>query len=119
MAFKKRVRVIKKIRTAPSVWRFISLARAGGRYVWDKRPGYYFIEWWEGKKRMRQLAGQVPSEVLEAQRRKSNELIGEFLSKNKAQAVPKQTEGTATPIADAIARFMDHVRVHSPDKPKT
>jgi integrase/recombinase XerD len=119
MAFKKRVRVIKKIRTAPSVWRFISLARAGGRYVWDKRPGYYFIEWWEGKKRRRQLAGQVPSDVLEAQRRKSNELIGEFLTKNKSQTIPEQTEGTATPIADAVATFMDHVRVHSPDKPKT
>ena len=31
MAFKKRVRLIKKIRTAPSVWRFISLDKIHGR----------------------------------------------------------------------------------------
>src|SRR5260370_31025652 len=53
MAFKKRVRIIKKIREAASLWRFISLHRIHGRYVWDKRPGYYFVEWWEGRKRRR------------------------------------------------------------------
>ena len=71
MAFKKRVRIIKKIREAASLWRFISLHRLHGRYVWDKRPGYFFIEWWEGRKRHRQMSGQTPSEALEAQRRKA------------------------------------------------
>jgi hypothetical protein len=41
---KKQVRIIKKIREASGVWRFISLQRAGYRYVWDDRPGHYFLD---------------------------------------------------------------------------
>ncbi len=41
---KKRVRIIKKVRTESGVWKFISLEKIGNRYLWDKRPGYYFIE---------------------------------------------------------------------------
>jgi hypothetical protein len=76
----KRVRIIKKIREAKGLWRFISLHKIQGRYVWDKRPGYFFVEWWEGKKRKRQLAGHTPSEAAEAQRRKRNELLGELFA---------------------------------------
>ncbi len=53
MRSKKRVRVIKKIRVSSGVWRFISLQKNRNRYVWDDRPGTYFLEWWEGKKRLR------------------------------------------------------------------
>ena len=63
MALKKRVRIIKKIRPKPGVWTFISMRKIGNRYVWDKRPGYFFVEWWEGKKRRREIAGQTPSEA--------------------------------------------------------
>src|SRR5438046_5391894 len=117
MALKKRIRIIKKIRVNAGVWKFISLKRIGNRYVWDKRDGYFFIEWWEGQRRKRELAGQTPSEATEAQRRKQNELIGELLTNGKE--LPKEHEGTATAIADAITIFSDHVRTHSPDKPKT
>jgi len=55
---------------------FISLPRIGTRYVWDKRPGYYFVEWWQGKKRCRQMAGQTPSDAMEAQRCKLYPLSG-------------------------------------------
>ena len=48
VAVKKTVRIIKKIREDGGQWRFVSLRRAGTRYVWDKRPGHYFVEWWEG-----------------------------------------------------------------------
>jgi len=41
----KAVRIAKKIRTEPGTWRFVSLKRAGQRYVWDPRPGQYFLEW--------------------------------------------------------------------------
>ena len=118
MAFKKRVRIIKKIREAASPWRFISLDRIHGRYVWDKRPGYFFIEWWEGRKRHRQMAGHTPSEALEAQRRKANELIGELVADGKGISQTKEEE-RATVISDAITMFLEHVGVHSPDKPKT
>jgi integrase/recombinase XerD len=113
----KRVRIIKKIRQTSGVWRFISLPRIGARYVWDKRPGTYFVEWWQGKKRIRQLAGHTPSEATEAQRRKRNELLGELIA--TGNDIPKPQESSATPMADAIQTFLAHVRVHSPHKPKT
>ena len=51
MPIKKSVRIIKKVRDEDGQWRFVSLRHAGARYVWDKRPGHYFVEWWEGKQR--------------------------------------------------------------------
>jgi integrase len=113
----KRVRIIKKIREASGVWKFISLDRIHNRYQWDKRPGYYFVEWWQGKKRKRQIAGHTPSEATEAQRRKRNELIGELIAAGKE--FPKTEEVSASPIQDAIQIFLAHVKVHSPHKPKT
>jgi hypothetical protein len=77
---KKKVRIIKKIRTEEGVWKFISLDKVNNKYVWDGREGNYFLEWWEGKKRCRELAGQTPSEALESQRRKRNEIIGELVA---------------------------------------
>jgi len=115
---KKRVRIIKKVRIAGGLWKFISLDRIGDRYVWDKRPGYYFLEWWEGKKRRRESAGQTPNEALEAQRRKQNELVGELIAGGRPAPLPLK-EGSATPIADAAAMFLEHVKTHSPDKPLT
>ena len=118
MALKKRVRLIKKIREAASLWRFVSMPRVRGRYVWEKRPGYFFIEWWEGRKRRRQMAGQRPSDALEAQRRKANELVGELVAGGQ-KISPTPVEASATLISEAVTIFMEHVRVHSPDKPKT
>jgi hypothetical protein len=46
MAAKKQVRIIKKIRDTDGVWRFVSLDQACKKYVWDNRPGVYFLEWW-------------------------------------------------------------------------
>jgi integrase len=114
----KRIRIIKKVRESSGVWRFISLKKAGNRYLWDSRPGYYFVEWWEGHKRRRQLAGQTPSEAAEAQRRKRHELVGEsLLDGKKPQAALAETPLTL--LSDAIEMFLRHVRVHSPDKPRT
>ena len=39
---KKKVRIIKKVRTDEGEWKFISLDKIDNRYVWDKREGYYF-----------------------------------------------------------------------------
>jgi integrase len=117
VATTKRVRIIKKIRESSGLWKFISLDRIHNGYVWDKRPGYYFVEWWQGKKRCRQMAGHTPSEATEAQRRKRNELLGELIAAGKDIAKPE--EGSATTFANAIQMFLSHVRVHSPDKPNT
>jgi hypothetical protein len=53
-------------------------------------------EWWESRKRKREVARQTPSEAMEAQRRKGNELIGEMFTKRKDQ--PVEEKGTATLI---------------------
>jgi integrase len=117
MVRKKRVRIVKKIRDANGVWGFVSMKRAGDRYVWDDRPGYYFLDWRDGKKRCRQLAGSSPSEALEARRRKQNELLGELISRSKPALLDQQS--ALTPIKDAIRMHQEHVKTHSPDKPKT
>lgn len=116
MRAKKQVRIIKKIRDAKGVWKFISLDRIGNRYVWDNRDGHYFLEWWEGKDRRRELAGQTPAQALEAQRRKRNELIGELLTRGKTAQTTQ--EETATRISSAVEMFISHVKVHSPGKPE-
>jgi len=113
----KRVRIIKKIRQSSGVWRFVSLPKTGSKYVWDPCPGSYFVEWWEGKRRRREAAGRTPAAALEAQRRKRNELVGELVAGGRP--LPGREEATATPISQASAVFLNHVRVHSPDKPKT
>jgi len=118
VAAKKSVRIIKKVRESSGVWRFISLKRAGARYAWDKRPGHYFVEWWEGKRRRRELAGQTPSEAMEAQRRKRNELLGEQVLGGKSERMVA-SEVPLTLLSDAMQMFLQHVRVHSPDKPRT
>jgi integrase/recombinase XerD len=114
----KRVRIIKKVHLVDGVWKFISLARAGGRYVWDSRPGYYFVEWWEGRSRRRERAGDTPSQALEAQRRKRNELIGELVS-GASRLKPPDATRVATAVTDAAKLFAEHVRTHSPSKPRT
>ncbi len=119
MPMKKSVRIIKKVRDGNGQWRFVSLRHAGARYMWDKRPGRYFVEWWEGKRRRRESAGITPSEAMEAQRRKRNELIGAMVLGNGTREAPKQEEAPLTLLADSIAMFLEHVQVHSPDKPRT
>jgi len=119
MAMKKAVRIIKKIRGEDGVWRFVSLRHAGARYVWDKRPGRYFVEWWAGKKRRRESAGITPSEATEAQRRKRNELIGALVTGKGMRDAPSPEETPLTLLTDALTLFLEHVRVHSPDKPRT
>src|SRR5207249_8003466 len=84
----------------------------------DKRLGHYFLEWWDGNKRCRENAGETPSQALEAQRRKTNELIGEMLT-GATRLKPAEEGGTATPIAKALELFTEHVRTHSPAKPAT
>ncbi len=115
---RKRVRIMKKVRIKGGPWKFISLDRIGNRYVWDKRPGYYFLEWWENKRRRRERAELTPNEALEAQRRKQHELVGELIAGGKA-VPPSLKEETATAISDAIEMFLGHVKAHSPDKPLT
>jgi hypothetical protein len=75
MPILKRIRVIKKIQEG-GAWRFVSLKRASKRYVWDPRPGTYYLEWWDGGQRLREVAGDTPSQVIAAQRRKQIELAG-------------------------------------------
>lgn len=117
-SLKKQVRITKKIRTAKG-WQFISLPRVNNRYVWDKREGYYYIEWWEGRKRCRQIAGQTPIQATETQRRKRNELIGEMAAGGRQRLPVAHEEDAFNRISEAIEFFTTHIQTHSPAKPRT
>ncbi|MHB8652793.1 MAG: tyrosine-type recombinase/integrase [Terriglobia bacterium] len=106
------------MRVAGGIWKFISLDRIGNHYVWDKHQGYYFVEWWEGRKRHRERAGETPSQALETQRRKRNELIGELVA-GSSRVKPLDRAPVGTILADAVTLFADHIRTHSPSKPRT
>jgi hypothetical protein len=84
--------------------------RTGNRYVWDSRPGFYFLDWRDGKKRLRELAGQ---------RRKRNELIGEAVAQGKALPESTAQRADLTLITDAAKMHLEHVKAHSPNKPRT
>jgi hypothetical protein len=130
MARLKRVRVIKKVQEEQA-WRFVSLKQNGSRYVWDDRPGIYYLEWWEGAKRRRETAGQTPSEVIAAKRRKQDEFRppGRIAPQLESASIPKAEPqpdaenrlGTDARTALLTARdlFIKHVEAHSPDKPET
>lgn len=133
MTLQRSVRLVKKIQEA-GVWKFVSLARNGVRYVWDPRPGAYYLDWWEGRRR-REYAGETPSAALQAQRRKRHELAGAALLGSSDSSLPQsrhnqaaeaagerlvvEEQGAQTPIEEARKLFLAHVATHSPDKPET
>lgn len=130
MASLKRVRVIKKLQEEGG-WRYVSLKQNGSRYVWDDRPGTYFLEWWEGTRRRRETAGQTPSEVIAAKRRKQDELQFSLPFQHRAEPTlapkdepspeseSKPVGGTQTSLAPARDLFIKHIETHSPDKPES
>jgi hypothetical protein len=119
MALVKRVRIMKKVQDAVAGWRFVSLKRSGKRYIWDSRPGLYFLDWRDGTRRRRELAGATPAEALEAQRRKQNDLIGEAVAQGKTLSESTAQRVDLTLTAAAVRMHLEHVKAHSPDKPRT
>jgi hypothetical protein len=85
------------------VWKFVPLCRNGTRHVWDPRPGGYYLDWWEGRRR-KEYAGETlpqngqPHPVIETQ-----------AEQQRAQTL----------LAEARELFVAHVAAHSPDKPET
>jgi integrase/recombinase XerD len=118
MPILKRVRVIKKIQQ-DGARRFVSLKRTGKRYVWDPRPGTYYLEWWNGRQRLREVAGDTPSQAIAAQRRKQIELAGGAREEPHVKPLVEEKPKSSTPIADAKVMFLAHIQAHSPDKPET
>lgn len=118
MPILKRVRVIKKIQEG-GAWRFVSLKRAGKRYAWDPRPGTYYLEWWDGGQRLREVAGDTPSQAIAAQRRKQIQLAGGPLDEPEAKPQMEDKPTSSTTITDATETFLAHIQAHSPDKPET
>jgi integrase len=161
MKLRPRIRIFKKVRLAAGRWQFVSLPRKGNSWIWDPRPGTYYIEWWEGPQRRRESAGSTPAEALNAVRRKQWELAGQAVIGDQAgNAVTPEfdygaggfghadaAQGTGlraglrsagaaqgfgafgraaagpvligTPLRDAAAEYLEHIRTHSPEKPQT
>jgi hypothetical protein len=130
MNARRSVRIVKKIQM-DGMWKFVPLARNGTRYVWDPRPGAYYLDWWEGRRR-KEYAGETPSAALTAQRRKQHELAGALLlqepglpvlpqNSHAPPVIENQTEqhGGQTLLEEARDLFVAHVAAHSPDKPET
>lgn len=129
MTARRSVRIVKKIHEG-AVWKFVSLARNGTRYMWDPRPGSYYLDWWEGRRR-REYAGETPSAALTAQRRKQHELAGALLLQEpRSASFPQNTQapvfehqaeqqGRQTLLEEARKLFLAHVATHSPEKPET
>jgi hypothetical protein len=64
-----RVNILQRVNTKKG-WANVALARSqSGRVRWPS-GGRYFIEWRLDGRRLRQSAGDTPSEALEAQKRK-------------------------------------------------
>ena len=84
MSARRSIRIVKKIQQ-DGVWKFVPLARHRTRYVWEPRPGAYYLDWWEGRRR-KEYAGETPSAALTARRRKQHELAGALLLQE--QTVP-------------------------------
>lgn len=61
----------------------------------------------------------MPAEANEAQRRKRNELIGELLSNGSVKSDHASENVKLTLLDDARVLFINSVKAHSPDKPKT
>src|SRR6266508_147305 len=115
----KRIRIIQKIQE-DGASRFISLARTGGRYYWDPRPGTYYLEWWEGAQRRREVAGDSPSAAIAARRRKQIELAdGRPTTSLPEQPPEADAPPTSAPIRAARQIFLTHIEAYSPDKPET
>jgi integrase len=109
---------MKKIQQ-DGAWRFVSLGRSGKRYIWDPRPGTYYLEWWDGGQRRREAAGETPSQVIGAQRRKQLELSGGPYREAGPRPQAPERPNTSTTLAAAKEIFLAHIRAHSPDKPET
>jgi hypothetical protein len=75
MILKRSVRIVKKVRV-DGLWKFVSLARNGNRYLWDERPGPYFLDWHEAGHRRREFADITPAQAIQAQKRKQAEIAG-------------------------------------------
>lgn len=118
MPIAKRVRMIKKIQES-GAWRFVSLKRTGKRYVWDPRPGAYYLEWWDGGRRLREVAGETASQAIAAQRRKQIELAGGAQQEPEVKPQIEDKPKSTSSIADAKKIFLAHIQAHSPDKPET
>ncbi len=57
---------------------------------------------------------------MEAQRRKRNELVGEAIFGGKSELTTRRRQRRHSRLlTDATEMFLQHVRVHSPDKPRT
>ena len=115
----KSVRILQKTKSDDGVWRLVPVKKSGNRYVWGKAAGTYYIEWHDDGKRVREAVGTSPTEAIEAKRRKTHELLGAMVVAKGL--VPEQIVESqpGTPLAEAAELFITHVKIHSPDKPRT
>jgi integrase/recombinase XerD len=104
----RRVNILQYIK-APKGWKWEAIPKnpRTGAYLWSKaQSNHFYICWREEKRRHCEKAGSMPSEALEAKRRKELELAGRaFLNKK----LPKiATEGVT--VDAAVEDFLEFTK---------
>lgn len=102
-----RVNLLKKVKV-DGRWMLRSIPRrANGNWDWAALPdGRYFIEWYEGGKRLREFAGVTVVQATEAHRRKRHELEGARLGFDPA------AQPAATPEDRSLHEQVEHYLSH-------
>ena len=101
-----RVNILQRLKTDTG-WANVALGRnATGRIKWPSR-GHYLIEWRENGRRLRQSAGETPSDALEAQKRKRLELEAK---ETGLELTSLASEEGALPIRRVIDNFLTDIK---------
>ena len=100
-----RVNILQRVKTAGG-WTNVALKRnTAGRIKWPSRAPY-LIEWRENGRRLRQSAGETPSEALEAQKRKRLELD----AKESGLELSGLVKDDSLPIVKVIDNFLRDIK---------
>jgi integrase/recombinase XerD len=101
-----RVNIVQRVKTSKG-WSNVPLKRTPkGRIRWPS-GGRYFIEWRENGRRLRQSAGDTPSEALEAQKRKRFQLEA---TDTGFEIVDVEAGENQRPLATAVDAFLKDIK---------
>ena len=100
-----RVNLLQRVKTEKG-WMNVALGRTSkGRIRWPT-GGRFFIEWRENGRRLRQSAGDTPSEALEAKKRKRLQLE----ASQSGFELTGLSNAEPLPISTAVGEFLKDIR---------
>lgn len=106
MARKARVNILQRVKTEKG-WTNRPLARTPKGSIRWPSGGRFFIEWRENGRRLRESAGNTPSEALEAQTRKGLHLDA---NRNGFELKDLSVIDDRLPLRKAVDQFLKDIR---------